>query len=83
MGTTFFLGRLLRSTLRNFQIYNTALLIIYKGSPSGSAVKNLPVMQEMHSVPGLGRSPKEEMAIHSSILARRYHGQRNLAGYNP
>ena len=24
----------------------------------------------LHSIPGLGRSPEEEMAIHSSILAR-------------
>ena len=33
---------------------------LYIGFPSGSAVKNVPTMQEtkeMHSVPGLGRSP--------------------------
>ena len=40
--------------LSNFQIYNTVLLIIYKGFPGGSVVKNLPAMQGMHSVPGLG-----------------------------
>ena len=30
-----------------------------------------------------GRSLEKEMATHSSILARRFHGQRNLAGYSP
>ena len=35
------------------------------------------------SVPGLGRSPGEGMATHSSILAKEFHGQRNLAGYSP
>ena len=33
-------------------------------------VKNLPVMQEtLGLIPGSGRSPGEEMATHSSILA--------------
>ena len=31
----------------------------------------------------LGRSLEEEMAIHSSIVAWRIHGQRNLTGYSP
>ena len=31
----------------------------------------------------LGRSPGEEMATHSSILAWKIHGQRNLVGYSP
>ena len=26
---------------------------------------------------------EKEMATHSSILARKSHGQRNLAGYSP
>ena len=35
-------------------------------------VKNLPAMQETPGlIPGLGRSPGEEMATHSSILAWR------------
>ena len=35
-------------------------------------VKNLPVMQEtLGLIPGSGRSPGEEMATHSSILAWR------------
>ena len=44
----------------------------FVGFPSGSAVKNLPAMQEMH-VPSLGwEDPlEEEMATHSRILAWR------------
>ena len=35
-------------------------------------VKNLPAnAEDLGSVPGLGRSPEEEMATHSSILAWR------------
>ena len=35
-------------------------------------VKNLPAMREtLGLIPGSGRSPGEEMATHSSILARR------------
>ena len=53
----------------------------YKGFPHGSAVKNLPAMQEMW-VWSLGwEDPLEEdMANHSSILAWSIHGQR--MGYN-
>ena len=32
---------------------------------------------------GLGRSPEEKMATHSSILTRRTHGQRRLEGFGP
>ena len=43
--------------------------------PGGSAIKNLPAMQEMKkdvsSFPGLGRSPEKGMEIHSSTLAWR------------
>ena len=49
------------------------------GFPGGSVVKNLLAMQEMEEttcnagdagwIPGSGRSPGEEMAAHSSILA--------------
>ena len=40
------------------------------GLPGGSAVKNLPAMQETH-LPSLGQeeSLEKEMATHSSILA--------------
>ena len=42
------------------------------GLPHGSAVKNMPAMQEIQ-VPSLGREDplEEEMATHSSILAWR------------
>ena len=50
--------------------------------------KNLPAMLEtwvpsLGSIPGLGRSPGEEMTTRSSILAWRIHGQRSLVGYSP
>ena len=35
------------------------------------------------SIPGLGRSPGEEMATHPSILPGEFHGQRCPAGYSP
>ena len=46
-------------------------------------VKNLPAMQDTW-VQFLGREDplEEEMATHSSILAWRIHGQRNLVGYS-
>ena len=47
-------------------------------------VKNLPALQET-GVLSLGwKDPLEEgMAIHSSILAWKSHGQSSLAGYSP
>ena len=43
-----------------------------EGFPSGSAVKNPPANAgDLGSIPGLGRSPGEGMATHSSILAWR------------
>ena len=37
--------------------------------PDGSVVKNLPAnAEDKGSIPGLGTSPGEETAIHSSIL---------------
>ena len=47
-------------------------------------VKNLLAMQETH-VQSLGwEDPLEkEMAIHSSILPGKSHGQRSLEGYSP
>ena len=50
-------------------------------------VKNLPAMLEtyVHSTPGSEDPLGEEMATHSSILARipEFHGQRSLAGCSP
>ena len=49
-------------------------------------VKNMPVnagdARDMGLIPGLGRSPRKELATHSSILAWKIHGQRSLTGYN-
>ena len=41
-------------------------------------------IQEMQ-VQSVGQEdpPENEMATHSSILARKFHGQRSLAGYSP
>ena len=46
-------------------------------------VRILPAMQEIQ-VRSLGREDPLEMgmAIHSSILAGEFHGQRSLAGYS-
>ena len=52
-----------------------------------SQVTNLPVnagdARDAGSIPGLGRSPGKEMATHSSVLAGKSYGQRNLVGYSP
>ena len=47
-------------------------------------VRNLPTMQDTW-VQSLGQEdPLEKgMATHSSILARKFHGQRSLAGQSP
>ena len=34
-------------------------------------------------IPGLGKSLGEGHGNHSSILARKIHGQRSLVGYSP
>ena len=40
------------------------------GFPGGSVIKNPPANAgDMGLIPGLGRSPREEMATHCSILA--------------
>ena len=49
----------------------------------GSAVKNLPIMQEMQAQPlGLEDPLEEDMATHSRIPAWRVPGQSNLVGYS-
>jgi len=58
------------------------------GFPSGSAVKNLPAMQEtqgnMGLISGLGRSPegRHDNPFQYSCLENP-HGQRSLFGYSP
>ena len=60
---------------------------VIRGFPSGSVVKNSPVMQETQEmqVQSLGwEDPLEKgMATHSSILPGESHGQRSLAAYSP
>ena len=50
-------------------------------------VKNLLAMQEIQDmwIRSLGREDpvEEEIAIHSSILPEKSHGQRSLVGYSP
>ena len=48
------------------------ILLLFKGFPGGSVIKNPPANAgDTGSVPGLGRSQEEEMATHSRILAWR------------
>ena len=52
--------------------------------PSGSAVKNLPALQEIQiSTSGSGRSPGEGNSKPLQFFARESQGQRSLAGYSP
>ena len=57
----------------------------YLGFPSDSVVKNLPanagITGDRSLILGLGRSPGGGNAIHSSILASMFHGQRSLVGH--
>ena len=54
------------------------------GFPGGAVVKNPPAKQETQ-VRSLGQEDplEKKMATHSGILACKFHGQRNLAGYSP
>ena len=50
-------------------------------------VKKLPAnagdIRDVGLIPGLGKSLGEGHGNHSSILARKIHGQRSLVGYSP
>ena len=47
-------------------------------------VKKMPANAgDVGSVPGLGRSPEEEMAPTPVFLSENSHGQRSLVGYSP
>ena len=51
--------------------------------PGGSVVKNLPAKQETRvRFQGQEDPLEKEMAVHSSSLAGKSHGQRGLAGYS-
>ena len=82
--------------LRSDMLYGVARKIKFKklwnntqtqGFPCGSAVKNLPAMQEVHKtrVQSLGwENPLEEgVATHSSILAWRIPGTEETGCYSP
>ena len=56
----------------------------FRGFPGDSNYKDFAYNAgDLGSVPGLGRSPGERMASHSSILPEEFHGQRSLVGYSP
>ena len=48
-------------------------------------IKNLPPMQRLCLIPGLGRSPGEgnELLPTPVFLPGDFHGQRSLVGYSP
>ena len=57
------------------------------GFPGGSAVKNLPAVQEapgdVGSIPGLGKIPwKRKWQPTPLFLPGKFHLQRTLAGYS-
>ena len=60
------------------------MFYVYGNSLIAQSVKNLSAMQETQ-VQFLGQEDplEKEMAIHSSILAWKIHGQKSLAGYSP
>ena len=62
-------------------------ILLSKGFHDGSAVKNLPEMQETQEtlVWSLGSEDplEKEMATYFRILAWKSHGERSLAGYSP
>ena len=54
------------------------------GFPGDTVVNNLPANAgDMGLIPGSGRSLEKEMAMHSSILGEKAHGQRSPEGYSP
>ena len=60
----------------------THISLVINGFPGGTVVKNPPTnagdTRDVGSIPGLGRSPEEEMTCYSSILSWSIHGQRSL-----
>ena len=55
-----------------------------RASLVAQTVKSLPLRQETRVWSLCREDPLEkEMATHSSILAREFHGQRSLVGYSP
>ena len=53
------------------------------GFPGGSDSKESACSAgDQGSILGSGRSLEKEIATHSSILARKSHGQRSMVGYS-
>ena len=77
MNLAVFLIRLLFETLL-IRITSSQVALVVKNPPA-----NAGNIRNAGSIPGLGRSPEEGMATHSSILAWRIPGQRSLVGYSP
>ena len=60
------------------------LLCMYTCFPGGSAVKNLPAMQEMCFDPWIGKIPwRRKWQPTPVFLPGTSHGQRSLVGYSP
>ena len=62
--------------------FSTTLLGFSGGSDGKESASNV---GDLDSIPGLGRSPGEGMATHSTpvFLPGESHGQRSLACYSP
>ena len=57
---------------------------VFLDFPGGSDSKESACnARNLGSIPGLGRSPGEGHATHSSILPGEFHGQRSLGSYSP
>ena len=61
-------------------------IYLNNGLPGGSAVKNLPAMQEMQEtcvIPGVRKIPwRREWPPTPVFLLEKSHGQRSLVGYS-
>ena len=58
--------------------------LVFLDFPGGSDSKESACnARNLGSIPGLGRSPGEGHATHSSILPGEFHGQRSLGSYSP
>ena len=73
-----------QTRLSNFTFHFQSICEQFWASLVAQTVKRLPAMQETR-VRFLGREDplEKEMAIHSSTLAWKSHGQRSLIGYSP
>ena len=83
---SFLLQMLIEILLRTRQMIQYCVMIKFWGFLNGSAVENLPAMQEMHEtwIQSLGQGdPLEEWKPTPVFLPRKSHGQRSLVDYTP